>query len=89
MTEQHICFQDSLFVGNVVQKMDGQTFPYKDKKHVYYLCRHCQKEKHSNRIKQEKLYDLVLHALQSHIYSVTEIERVVKKLGEIPFQKMK
>lgn len=80
-------FSGLLICGQCGSKMDGQTFPYKDKKHVYYLCRHCQKEKHSNRIKQEKLYDLVLHALQSHIYSVTEIERVVKKLGEIPFQK--
>ena len=69
MTGATYLFSGPLFVGNVVQKWMGQTFLYKDKKHVYYLCLHCQKEKHSNRIKQEKLYDLVLQLYRA-IYTM-------------------
>ena len=68
-------------------RMEGQRVVYKDKRYIYYLCPCCQKSGKPNRVKESLLYDLVLHALQNHIANIVQIEKVVAKIGEIPFPK--
>lgn len=80
-------FTGILLCGRCGTKLQGQTFFYKDKKYIYYLCPQCQKSGVSNRIKEETLHELVLHALQNQITNMVSLDKLFKKISAVPFQK--
>ena len=41
----------------------------------------------SNRIKEETLHELVLHALQNQIINMVSLDKLFKKISVVPFQK--
>lgn len=86
--------QDSvyLFSGMLIcdkcgHTMVAQMVSYKKtgKIYIYYYCNECQKSQR-NRINEKQLYSTVLNAIRSYIENIAALDRVMKSIGEIPYQ---
>lgn len=86
--------QDSvyLFSGMLIcdkcgHTMVAQMVSYKKtgKRYIYYYCNECQKSQR-NRINEKQLYSTVLNAIRSYIENIAALDRVMKSIGEIPYQ---